>query len=118
MWILYILLGLAAGLFGGTFGLGGGAIIVPSLVYFFGFTQHQAQGTSLAIMVPPIALLAAMKYYSQGNVKLGVALFVCLGFFVGGLLGAQYAHKLSDPLLRKLFGIFLFFVAIKMILGK
>jgi len=115
---LYIILGLVAGICGGMFGIGGGIILIPALVYLFGLTQHQAQGTTLAILVPPIGLLAALRYYYSGNVKLGIAGFVCLGFFIGGLIGAQLAQNLSDPLMKKLFGVFLFAISIRMILGK
>lgn len=117
-YILYIILGVVAGVFGGMFGIGGGVILIPVLVYLFGLTQHQAQGTTLAIMVPPIGLLAALRYYYSGNVKLGMAGFICLGFFVGGLVGANFVQNLPDPLLKRLFGIFLLSVSIKMILAK
>jgi len=116
--VLYIILGIVAGIFGGMFGIGGGTILIPALVYLFGLTQHQAQGTTLAIMVPPIGLLAALRYYYSGNVKLGMAGFICLGFFVGGLIGANFVQNLSDPLLKRLFGVFLLFVAIEMIFTK
>jgi hypothetical protein len=118
MWGIYLILGLIAGIFSGFLGIGGGIILIPALTYLFGLTQHQAQGTTLAIMVPPIGLLAAIKYYLEGNVKLGIAVFICIGFFIGGLLGAQFAHKISSPLLKKIFGIFLLFVSLRMILGK
>lgn len=116
--ILYIILGVVAGIFGGIFGIGGGTILIPALVYLFGLTQHQAQGTTLAIMVPPIGLLAALRYYYAGNVKLGMAGFICLGFFIGGLVGANWVHNLSDPMLKKLFGIYLLFISLNMILGR
>lgn len=116
--LLYVILGIVAGVFGGMFGIGGGTILIPALVYLFGLTQHQAQGTTLAIMVPPIGLLAAMRYYQSGNVKLGMAGLICLGFFVGGLIGANFVQNLSDPLLKRLFGVYLLFVSMEMILGK
>lgn len=115
---LYLALGLVAGIASGFFGIGGGTILIPVLVYLFGLTQHQAQGTTLAIMIPPIGLLAAMKYYSHGNVKLSIAVFICLGFFAGGLVGAQFAHKIDESFMKKLFGFFLLIVSFKMILGK
>jgi hypothetical protein len=114
----YIILGLVAGIFGGMFGIGGGTILIPVLVFLFGLTQHQAQGTTLAIMVPPIGLLAAWRYWQAGNVKLSMAAFICVGFFVGGLIGASLVQNLSDPLLKRLFGVFLLFVSIEMILSK
>jgi uncharacterized membrane protein YfcA len=118
MCYLYLILGLVAGIFSGFLGLGGGAIIIPALVYLFGFTQHQAQGTTLAMMVPPIGLLAAVHYYMQGHVKISVALLMCIGFFVGGLLGAMFVERVPDPLLKKTFGVFFLFVSLKMIFGK
>lgn len=116
--ILYIVLGLVAGIFGGMFGIGGGTILIPALVYLFGLTQHQAQGTTLAILVPPIGLLAALRYWQAGNVKLSIAGFICIGFFIGGLLGANVVHGISDPMLKKLFGVYLLFIAIRMIIAK
>jgi uncharacterized membrane protein YfcA len=115
---LYIILGLIAGIFGGMFGIGGATILIPALVFLCGLTQHQAQGTTLAIMVPPIGLLAALRYYYSGNVKLGMAGFICLGFFIGGLIGANFVQNISEPVLKKMFGIFLLVVAMNMILGK
>ncbi len=118
MWYTYIALGLMAGVASGFLGIGGGSILIPVLVYFFGLTQHQAQGTTLAIMIPPIGLLAAWKYYIEGNVKLNMAAFICIGFLVGGLIGAILVHKVSAPILKKIFGGLLFLISINMILGK
>jgi len=116
--LVYILLGLVAGIFGGMFGIGGATVLIPALVFFFGLTQHQAQGTTLAIMIPPIGLLAAWRYWQAGNVKLSMAGFICLGFFVGGLFGASLIHHVPDPMLKKLFGVFLFLVSMRMIFFK
>ncbi|HTY45239.1 MAG TPA: sulfite exporter TauE/SafE family protein [Patescibacteria group bacterium] len=116
--ILYVILGLVAGIFGGMFGIGGGAVLIPALVYLFGLTQHQAQGTTLAAMVPPIGLLAALRYYYNGNVKLHIAAFICIGFFIGGLIGAQLVQNFSDPLLKKMFGVFMLAVSLQMIFTK
>lgn len=115
---IYLIIGLVSGICGGFFGLGGGAILIPALVFFLGFTQHQAQGTTLAILVPPIGLLAAIRYWQGGNVKLDVASFICLGFFLGGWIGAHFAHQISDIILKKSFGFFLLFISIKMIFTK
>jgi len=116
--MIYIVLGLIAGVFSGMFGIGGGTILIPAMVFLLGLTQHQAQGTTLAIMIPPIGLLAAMRYYQSGNVKLAMAGFICLGFLVGGLIGANLVQDLSDPMLKKLFGFFMLFVALRMIFTK
>ncbi len=118
VYLLYIVFGLAAGTLSGIFGIGGGTILIPALIFLCGLTQHQAQGTTLAAMIPPIGLLAAMRYYQAGNVKIGIAVFICIGFFFGGLIGANVAHFVSDPILKKLFGVFLFVVSMSMILGK
>jgi uncharacterized membrane protein YfcA len=116
--LLYLLLGLVAGIFSGLIGIGGGVIIVPALVFFFGLSQHQAQGTTLALMVPPIGLLAAWTYYQQGYVDLKIAIFICMGFFIGGLLGAKFATGLPNAVLEKVFGIALLLIALKMIFFK
>lgn len=116
--ILYVILGVVAGIFSGIFGIGGGIILIPALVFLFGLTQHQAQGTTLAIMIPPIGLLAALRYYYSGNVKLNMAAFICIGFFFGGLIGANWVQNLSEPLLKRLFGIFLLFISLRMIFIK
>lgn len=116
--VMYIVLGVVAGVFGGMFGIGGGTILIPALVYLFGLTQHQAQGTTLAILIPPIGFLAALRYWQAGNVKIGMAGLICLGFFFGGLIGANFVQNLSDPLLKRLFGAYLLFVSVEMILGK
>jgi len=116
--IAYIILGVIAGWLSGILGIGGGLVLIPALVFVFGLTQLQAQGTTLALMVPPIGLLAAIRYYQSGNVKLGMAGFICLGFFVGGLLGANLVQSLPEPLIRKTFALFLLLVSLRMLLVK
>lgn len=116
MFLLYLLLGLAAGALSGLIGIGGGVIIVPSLVYLFGFSQHEAQGTTLGLLVPPIGLLAAWTYYQQGYVNIKVAALVCVGFVLGGLLGAKLATNLSNVLLERVFGVALLLIALKALL--
>lgn len=114
----YIALGLIAGSFSGFFGIGGAVIIIPVMVLIFGMTQHSAQGTTLALMVPPIGLLAALRYYWSGDVNIKMAGFICIGFFIGGLIGALFVQNVPDTVLRRIFGIFLAFVAFKMIFGR
>jgi len=116
--ISYILIGLVAGTVGGALGLGGGAIMVPVLVLLFGLTQHQAQGTALAVMLPPVFVLAVLRYYWAGNVKVQMAIFIAIGFIVGALLGAHYVQNLPAPMLKRIFGIFLILVGIKMVFLK
>jgi len=114
--LAYVLLGLAAGALSGLIGIGGGIIIVPALVFLFGFSQLKAQGTTIALMIPPVGLLAAWTYYRQGYVDIKVAALVCLGFVLGGLAGANVATALSNAVLEKIFGVILLFVALKMLL--
>ena len=115
MSLFYILLGLLAGVLSGLIGIGGGVIIVPSLIFLFGFSQQEAQGTTLGLLVPPIGILAAWTYYQQGYVNLKVAALICFGFVLGGLLGAKIAVDLPSEVLEKVFGIALLLIALKMI---
>ena len=116
--LLYLLVGLAAGVLSGLIGLGGGIIIIPALVLMFGLSQHTAQGTTLALMVPPIGILAAWTYYKAGFVDFKIAAFICIGFLIGGLIGAQFAIGMPEHVLKKIFGIFLLVISLKMILFK
>lgn len=116
--ISYLTLGVITGLLGGLLGIGGATIVVPALVLIFGFTQHEAQGTILAAMIPPIGLLAALKYYQAGHVKIGPAALIALGFFIGGYFGAAIVTHIPDFWLKKIFGIFLFAVSLRMIFLK
>lgn len=116
--LLYLLLGLIAGILSGLIGIGGGIIIIPALVFLFGLSQHMAQGTTLALMVPPIGLLAAWTYYKQGYVDFKIAAFICIGFFIGGLFGARIAIGLSSPVIERVFGVALLIISIKMIFAR
>lgn len=113
-----VVLGLVAGVFSGLVGIGGGIIIVPALIFLFGFSQHLAQGTTLALLVPPIGLLAALAYYQKGLVNLPAAAIICAGFVVGGFIGGKWAVGLSDQLLRKTFAVVLVLIALKMFFTK
>jgi uncharacterized membrane protein YfcA len=111
----YILVGLVTGFASGCLGIGGGIIAIPALVYIYGLTQHQAQGTSLAMMVLPITFFATLKYYQSGNVKIVMALLLALGFIFGGILGAALIQPIPEMLLKRIFGSVLLIVALKMI---
>jgi len=115
---LLVLLGLAAGTLSGLVGIGGGIIIIPALVLLFGLTQHQAQGTTLALLIPPIGILAAWTYYKQGFVDIRIALFIILGFVAGSYFGAKVATRLNEAMLERIFGVVLLLIAVKMIVGK
>ncbi|MBN2181377.1 MAG: sulfite exporter TauE/SafE family protein [Sedimentisphaerales bacterium] len=116
--IFYLLLGLISGIVSGLIGIGGAIIIIPSLVLFFNLPQRTAQGTTLALMVPPIGLLAAWTYYRAGFADLKIAALICAGFFFGGLIGAKFAVQIPDNILRKAFGFLLLIASIRMILFK
>jgi uncharacterized membrane protein YfcA len=116
--VSFLALGLAAGILSGILGIGGGIILVPALVYIFGYAQHTAQGTTLAIMVPPIGLLAAWTYYKHGAVDLRTAVFVCVGFLIGGLIGAKFAVNLPSEVLKKVFGIWMLVIGAHMVFTK
>jgi uncharacterized membrane protein YfcA len=107
-------LGLAAGYFSGLVGIGGGVIIVPALVLLFGFTQYAAQGTTLALLIPPIGILAVWQYYQRGYVDVKTAAIICAGFIVGGLLGSLTAVNIPQDSLRKIFAVVLVILGIKM----
>jgi len=116
--LFYILIGLFAGVASGLFGIGGGLIMVPALVLILGMNQHLAQGTSLAVMIPPVGMLAAWKYYQTGNLKLNIALWIAAGFIVGAFIGASLIQPISDTLLKRLFGVVLALASVRLILGK
>ncbi len=116
--LFYLFLGLMAGALSGLIGIGGGVIIVPALVFLFGLSQHLAQGTTLALLVPPIGILAAWTYYKQGDVDLKIAALIALGFFFGSLFGAKIATGLSNVVLGKIFGVALLLIALRMIFCK
>ncbi|HAH24668.1 MAG TPA: permease [Prolixibacteraceae bacterium] len=116
--ILLAIIGLMAGIFSGSLGVGGAIIVIPALIFFLGFTQHQAQGTSLAFMIPPVTLMAAIQYWKNGYVNWKFALILALAFFVGGYLGSKISISLPDNVLRKAFGGLLLVVAIKLIFWK
>ncbi len=113
-----ILLGLLAGVLSGLIGIGGGVIIVPSLIFWFGFSQPFAQGTTLGLLVPPIGILAAWTYYQQGYVNLKVAALIGFGFGLGSLLGAKIAVGLPNNVLENIFGVALLLIALKMIFSN
>lgn len=116
--IIALIIGLTAGILSGILGIGGGIIMIPALIYIFGYSQHMAQGTTLAAMVLPIGLLATLEYYKNGYVNLIVALCIALGFFFGGMIGAKYAAAINDELLKKLFALLLIVIAVKLLIFK
>ncbi len=117
-WLGYGILGLVAGTVSGLLGIGGAVIIVPALILLFHYSQHQAQGTSLATLLLPIGLLAVWRYYQAGHVNIPAAAVMAGAFLVGGLLGAQLAVGMPPIWLKRLFGVLLLVLAVRMIWGK
>ncbi|WP_018152786.1 sulfite exporter TauE/SafE family protein [Leeia oryzae] len=115
MW-MFLLIGVSAGVASGLFGIGGGVLIVPALIYFAKFSQHAAVGTSLAILLPPVGIGAAYQYYQHGNVDLRAALIVAAAFMVGGWLGGTLASQLQAQMLKLMFGVFVLFIGGHLIL--
>ncbi|HTY12820.1 MAG TPA: sulfite exporter TauE/SafE family protein [Candidatus Omnitrophota bacterium] len=109
------LIGAAGGTLSGLLGIGGATILIPCLLIIYKTTQHMAQGTSIAAMLLPVGLLAAVKYWQAGNVNIKFALIMAVGFLIGGYVGAIIAQPLPDVFLRKLFGVYLLIIAIQMI---
>lgn len=105
-WFIFVLIGLAGGVCAGLFGIGGGIVIVPALVYWAGFSQHAATGTTLAVLLPPIGLAAAYEYYRHGHVNIRAALILAATMFIGSWLGAFFANRLDANYLHLIFGIF------------
>ena len=111
-------IGLVAGMVSGFIGLGGGVIIVPALVYFIGMSQHMSQGTSLAMMIPPIGILGVMNYYKGGMVDIKAALILASAFIIGSFFGSKAAMAMPEETIKKFFGFALMLIALKMVFGK
>jgi uncharacterized membrane protein YfcA len=116
--IILVLIGLVAGVFSGMIGIGGAIIIIPALIFILNLDQHTAQGTSLAIMLPPIGLLAAYNYYRAGALNLNYAMVIAAAFFIGGYLGSRYALHIPVDILRKLFAVVLIIIAVRLLWVK
>ncbi|MDC0249324.1 sulfite exporter TauE/SafE family protein [Flavobacteriales bacterium] len=113
-----LIIGLLAGVLSGFLGIGGGILIVPLLIMLLGLTQHQAQGTTLFAMLPPIGIMAAINYYKEGFVKWEYAAVIALTFVVGGYFGSTLAISLPDQTVRRVFGVVMLIGAIKLISGR
>lgn len=116
--LILIVIGLITGIFAGMLGIGGAIIMVPALVYILGLSQQTAQGTSLAVMLPPIGIIAALNYYKAGHVNIKFALILAVCFIAGSYFGSKISLSLSESMLKKIFGILLLAVAMKMLLSK
>ena len=116
--ISLLVIGVLAGVLSGLIGVGGGVIMIPLLVFVLGYSQHSAQGTSLAVLAIPVTFLAAYNYYAEGYINWKFALIIALGFVVGGYFGSKLAISIDQSLLKKIFGVILLIAAIKMFFGK
>lgn len=116
--ILLLIIGLLSGVLAGVLGVGGAIIVIPALVFLLGMPQHEAQGTSLAFMLPPIGILATWNYHKEGFVNWKVALILALTFFIGAYFGSIISVNIPAKVLKKAFGILLLIVAVKMIFSK
>ena len=116
--IILIVIGIISGLLAGVFGIGGAIIVIPALVFILGLSQHDAQGTSLAFMLPPVGILATWNYWKAGHVDWRIALVLSLTFVVGAYFGSQFSINISDKMLRRVFGVLMLVMAVKMIFSK
>ncbi|MEI6208485.1 MAG: sulfite exporter TauE/SafE family protein [Desulfuromonadales bacterium] len=116
-WLMLVIIGLSGGVASGLFGVGGGIVILPALVYWAGFSQHKATGTSLAVLLPPIGLAATIEYYRNGNVDLRAAMIIAAAMIIGAWGGALIANQMKGPHLRLAFGVFVFCVGVYLIYG-
>jgi uncharacterized protein len=115
--LLLVFIGILAGVLSGFVGIGGGIIIVPALVYVIGMTQHQAQGTSLFILMLPVVSLAVLNYWKSGNVNWKFGLIIAIAFVVGGYIGSKLSLRLSPSIVKLAFGVVLALLSIRMILS-
>lgn len=116
--IILLVIGLLAGMLSGFVGVGGGIIIVPALVIFLGFTQHGAQGTSLAVLLAPVGIFAVLNYYKAGHIDIRSAIVIGLAFIVGAYFGSKVAIGINQEIVKKVFAVFMIVVALKMLFGK
>lgn len=115
--LILSVIGLFAGILSGFVGVGGGVIIVPALVFFLGLTQHEAQGTSLFVLMMPVVALAVLNYWKAGNVNWKFALIIATTFLLGGFIGSKLSLRLSPGLVKLIFGIFMAYVSFKLIVS-
>jgi uncharacterized membrane protein YfcA len=113
--VLLVVVGLLAGILSGLVGLGGGVIIVPALVFILGFSQHQATGTSLGILLLPAGIFAVINYYQKGLIDVRVVLLIFVGFLAGGWLGSKISLSINETLLKKIFAVVLLLIAGKVL---
>jgi uncharacterized membrane protein YfcA len=113
--LILLAIGLFSGMLGGMVGIGGGIVIVPALIYFLGFSQLNAQGTSLALIMFPVGVLGVINYYKQGHVDFNIVFILAAGFIVGSFLGSKFAMNIPQVVVKKFFAVLMIVIAIKML---
>jgi uncharacterized protein len=118
MLLLLLAIGCLTGLLAGMLGIGGAIIMIPCMVFILGFSQQMAQGTSLAVMLPPVGIFAAYNYWKAGHVNIKFALILAVAFIVGSYFGSKFALNLPQAVLKKIFAVLLILVAARMLFSK
>ncbi len=113
--LILVITGIAAGILGGLVGVGGGIIIVPSLIYFLSFSQKSAQGTSLGLLLLPVGILGVLQYYKEGHVDFKIVAIIAIGFLAGSYFGSKIALSLPQETVKKIFAILLLVIGFKML---
>lgn len=113
--LILLAIGLFSGMLGGMVGIGGGIVIVPALIYFLGFSQLNAQGTSLALIMFPVGVLGVINYYKQGHIDFNIVFILAIGFVVGSFLGSKFAMNIPQAFVKKSFAMLMIVIAMKML---
>jgi uncharacterized protein len=116
--LILFVIGIFAGFASGLVGVGGGIVIVPALIFFLGLTQHQAQGISIGMLMMPVGFLAAYNYYKTGNLNIGYSVLIGITFVAGAFFGSKVALNFDQQLMKRIFGVFILLISLKMIFGK
>jgi uncharacterized protein len=113
--LILLAIGLFSGMLGGLVGIGGGVVLVPALIYILGFSQLNAQGTSLALIMFPVGVLGVINYYKQGHIDFNIVFILAIGFVVGSFLGSKFAMNIPQALVKKFFAMLMIVIAMKML---
>ncbi len=116
--LILVIIGIVAGAVSGLVGIGGGVIIIPALVIILGLSQKLAQGTTLALMLPPISIFAVIEYHKKGFIDYKIVAFICLGFLIGSFFGGKFAMSIPSHILKKIFAVFILILSVKFLIDK
>jgi uncharacterized membrane protein YfcA len=116
--LILLVIGTITGIMAGMLGIGGGIVVIPALVMIMGLSQQTAQGTSLAMMLPPVGILAVYNYYKAGHVDFRFALLLAIAFIAGSYFGSKFAIAIPQIMMKRIFGVVLLLVSIKMLFFK